>query len=199
MTLKAEVKKEMSFMAKKIKDENGNTYVQKKPFYKRVWFWIVAVIAIFIIGGALGGGSDDNGGTKVSDKSSSSKKSSTKYYKIGDSVKVGDVIYTLKSVEKTDERNEFEDEQPANVLKVVYHVKNESDDDLAIGTDLDVYGPDNNKLETYAIENTLDSIAPGKEADVTAGFGTNKLGEFELQFAPMVSTEKAAKFKVDVQ
>lgn len=42
-------------MSKKIVDENGNTYVQKKPFYKRVWFWLLAIVLIAIIGGALGG------------------------------------------------------------------------------------------------------------------------------------------------
>lgn len=36
-------------MAKKeFKDENGKTYVakEKKPFYKKVWFWIIAVILV---------------------------------------------------------------------------------------------------------------------------------------------------------
>lgn len=35
-------------MAKKIKDDNGNIYVPKKPFYKRVWFWLLIIILIFI-------------------------------------------------------------------------------------------------------------------------------------------------------
>ncbi|MFX3916367.1 immunity protein, partial [Streptococcus suis] len=26
------------YMAKKIRAEHGNVYVQKKPFYKRIWF-----------------------------------------------------------------------------------------------------------------------------------------------------------------
>lgn len=162
------------------------------------------VIALFVVGLAGCSSKDnskgnDNGGTKIS-SSSSSKKSTTNFYKVGDSVKVGDVVYTLVSVEKTDERNQFEENQPANVLKVTYHVKNESDEDLSVGMDLKVYGPNNTKLETYPIDSTtLDSIAPGKEADVISGFGTNELGDFELQFAPLVSMEKAAKFKVNVQ
>ena len=79
MTLKAEINKEMSFMAKKIKDENGNTYVQKKPFYKRVWFWIVAIIVISVIGEAFGGDSDDtsNSSSKTEQKSSSNSSSSS--------------------------------------------------------------------------------------------------------------------------
>lgn len=36
-------------MAKRvIKDENGKTYVEKKPVYKRIWFWIL-VAFLFII------------------------------------------------------------------------------------------------------------------------------------------------------
>ncbi|MCD7125149.1 DUF4352 domain-containing protein [Limosilactobacillus caviae] len=182
-------------MAKKIQGEDGKTYVEKKTFYKRVWFWIIVVVLVLAIGGSMGSGS--NGGTKENSSNSSTKK--TAYYKVGDTVKVGKVTYTLTSVETTDERNEFADDKPANVIKVTYHVKNNSDEDLPIGTDLEAYGPDNTKLKTYPIDNTLDSVAAGKEADVTTGFGTNKLGNIELQFAPLVSTEKAAKFKVNVQ
>lgn len=183
-------------MAKKIQGEDGKTYVEKKPFYKRVWFWVVIVILVFAIGGAMG--SSSNGGTKENSSSSTAKKPN--FYKVGDTVKVGKATYTLKSVETTDERNEFADDKPANVIKVVYHVKNNSDEDLPIGTDLEAYGPDNNKLKSYPInDTTLDSIAAGKEADVTTGFGTDKLGNIELQFSPLVSTDKAAKFKVNVQ
>ena len=158
-----------------------------------------AVSAIALFATACSTDNTGNGGTKV-EKSSSSKKSEVKYYKLGETVKVGDVEYTLKSVEKTDERNEFEDSKPANVIKVVYHVKNDGKEDLPIGTDLDAYGPENNKLKSYPISNTtVDSIAPGKESDVTTGFGTGKLGDFELQFRPLASFDKSAKFKVNVQ
>jgi len=185
-------------MAKKIKDENGNTYVQKKPVYKRVWFWILVVLVVIVASSALGG-NKDNGGKKLSSTNTSSKKeSASKLYKLGDTVKVGDVTYTLKSVEKTEERNEYEEEKPANVIKVVYHVKNNGKEDLPVGTDLNVYGPDNNKLKTYALENTMDAVAAGKEMDVTAACGSDKMGKFELQFVPLVSIKQAAKYQVEV-
>lgn len=41
-------------MKKKITDENGKVYVEKKPFYKKGCFWILAVIAIIIIGAVAG-------------------------------------------------------------------------------------------------------------------------------------------------
>lgn len=59
-------------MAKKIKDEKGNTYVQKKPFYKRVWFWILVIIVIAGVGSQLGGGSSTNNSASSKDSSNSS-------------------------------------------------------------------------------------------------------------------------------
>jgi hypothetical protein len=141
-----------------------------------------------------------NKNSTPSSNATSSKKVAPKYYKVGDTVKVGKVTYTLKSVEVTDERNEFEDDQPKNVIKVVYHVKNNSDEELPIGADLNAYGPDNTKLKSYPVDDTtIDSVAAGKEADVTTGFGSDKLGTFELQFSPLVSTEKPVKFRVKVK
>ena len=42
-------------MAKKIKDDNGKVYVEKKPFYKRIWFIVLAIILLMIIVKSLGG------------------------------------------------------------------------------------------------------------------------------------------------
>lgn len=162
---------------------------------------LIGAVAVTSVALAACSNTDNStqGGTKVTQKSSK-KKSTIKYYKVGDTVRVGKVEYTLKSVETTSERNEFEDSKPKNVIKVTYHVKNNGKEDLAIGTDLNVYGPDNSKLKEYPLnDQTFDSVAAGKEADVITGFGANKLGDFELQFAPLISTEKAAKFKVNVK
>lgn len=63
-------------MAKKVVGEDGKTYKVKKPFYKRVWFWILAVIVVAAIGGAIGGGNSDTSAS--SDKASSSKTSKAK-------------------------------------------------------------------------------------------------------------------------
>ncbi len=35
-------------MSKKITDENGNTYVQKKPFYKKIWFWLLMIVLVAV-------------------------------------------------------------------------------------------------------------------------------------------------------
>ena len=62
-----------------------------------------------------------------------------KYYKVGDTVKVGKVEYTLKSVTTTSYRNEFADEKPKNVIKVIYHVKNDSKKDVSKKQGITVY------------------------------------------------------------
>ena len=158
-------------------------------------FTIGATLLISLSLAACGSKNNSNSNNRTT-----STKVSPKYHKLGDTVKVGKVTYTLKSVEVTNERNEFEDNQPKYVIKVIYHVKNNSDKELPIGADLNAYGPNNNKLKSYPVnDTTLDSIAAGKEADVTTGFGSDKLGAFELQFSPLVSTEKPVKFRVKVK
>ncbi|BAO07900.1 MULTISPECIES: DUF4352 domain-containing protein [Enterococcus] len=192
-------------MAKKVMGQDGKMYKVTKPFYKKVWFWVLAVIIIAIIGGSLGESNNKNGGEKISSqnqtettKTTQSSSNAIEFYKIGDTVKVGDASYTLNSVELTDERNQFEDEQPANVVKINYTVKNESDSDIPVGADVEVYGSDDKKSESYANENTLGSVAPGKQMDVIAHFGLNQTGDIEIHFSPLVSFEKAAIFKATV-
>jgi hypothetical protein len=64
-------------MAKKIKGDDGKVYVQKKPFYKRVWFWILVVIVVFIIGGVMSGSSNNSSSSNTASSTSSSSSSSS--------------------------------------------------------------------------------------------------------------------------
>ncbi|MFV0560269.1 MAG: DUF4352 domain-containing protein [Enterococcus sp.] len=173
---------------------SGNT---KKPFYKKVWFWVIVVIVI----AGIGTSSSENGGEKVSAGENSSSESSSKeteYYQIGDSVKVDDVTYTLNNVSLTDERNILLDESPENVVKIEYTVKNDSDDDVTVGADVEVYDADDAKCKTYANENTMNTIASGKQMDAVAHFAVGTTGEIEIQFSPLMSFDKAASFKATV-
>lgn len=181
---------------------------EKKPFYKKVWFWIIVVVLVGAIGSQMGGNDDkkaeSSSETKTEKKSSKKittkkEKSEDKNYKVGETAEVDNVSYTLSGVTKTDERNELEDEQPANVIKVTYSVKNNSDDEITVGSDLEVYSSDGKKLESYPNENTMNTIAAGKSIDAVAHFSTDKLGEFELQFSPLASFSDAAIFKANLQ
>lgn len=196
---------------KKVIGEDGKTYVmkEKKPIYKRVWFWILAVIIVAGIGGALGGEEEPvNGGQKVDKPAETETKESKKedikeepkdaFYAIGDTVVVGDAEYTLEAVELTDERNQFDESNPAHVVKITYVVKNNGDSDLPVGMDMDVYGADDKKSDTYPNDNSMGSVAPGKQMDMIAHFGLNETGEIEIHIAPLISFEKSAIFKATI-
>jgi hypothetical protein len=103
--------KEEIIMTKKIKKENENVYVAKKPFYKKAWFWVLAILAIIVIGGAVGSGSDpDTSPTSENNSSSSSSNKvvtqNTAFRKTFDNIAVGDLMNhgdggtTLDTVEK---------------------------------------------------------------------------------------------------
>lgn len=64
-------------MAKQIKGEDGRVYVEKKPFYKRVWFWILVVLVIFIGSAAVSGGNDSSSSSSSSSSAKSSSSSSS--------------------------------------------------------------------------------------------------------------------------
>lgn len=64
-------------MAKQIKGEDGKVYVEKKPFYKRVWFWILVVLVIFIGSTAVSGGNDSSSSSSSSSSAKSSSSSSS--------------------------------------------------------------------------------------------------------------------------
>jgi hypothetical protein len=90
-------------MSKKIVGDDGKTYVQKKPFYKRVWFWILVVILVIIAFGSMGGNSDK--ATKVN--STANSKSSTKdvskeTFKVGDTIKADGVTLKVNKVDFND-------------------------------------------------------------------------------------------------
>lgn len=109
-------------MTKKVKDENGNVYVKKTPFYKKWWFILLVVLIAY---GAVtkGKGSitsnnstsnstatqttssteqatnDKKEETAVSEESKSAEKKSAAQAipKIGEVTKVGDVEYIVNS------------------------------------------------------------------------------------------------------
>lgn len=52
-------------MAKKVMGDNRKAYVEKKPFYKHIWLWIVVILLIFA-GIGIANGSNNNTTNKVS-------------------------------------------------------------------------------------------------------------------------------------
>lgn len=94
-------------MAKKVTGEDGKTYKVKKPFYKRIWFWILAVVVVIAIAGGLGSQGNKNSGNKTTTSktaTSSSKKESGKITRAEfDSIKLGDLMQSGNGGAKLDE------------------------------------------------------------------------------------------------
>ncbi|HFD6486638.1 TPA: DUF4352 domain-containing protein [Enterococcus faecium] len=91
-------------MAKKVMGQDGKMYKVKKPFYKKVWFWVLIVLLFFGIGGALSGGENKDSATATSTSTNKETTKETtakeeKTYKIGDDVAVGKMEYKVNSVE----------------------------------------------------------------------------------------------------
>ncbi|HIX69293.1 MAG TPA: DUF4352 domain-containing protein [Candidatus Enterococcus stercoravium] len=106
---------------KKVTGEDGKTYVmkEKKPIYKRIWFWVLAVLVVAGVASSLGGGDDNNAAKDAQESSSTTVETETKEstkeaeatkesepeektYKIGDKVTVGSVDYVINSKEVKD-------------------------------------------------------------------------------------------------
>lgn len=100
---------EVIAIAKKIKDENGRVYVEKKPFYKKWWVWLLASVVII---SANGGGEETNTdaantGTGVTQSETTPSDGSVaeasnpvaQTYGIGQVVRVGDVEFTVNGIE----------------------------------------------------------------------------------------------------
>lgn len=117
-------------MAKKVKAPKV-----KKPIYKRVWFWILAIIIISVVGSQLSGGSsktDDSSAdakstkseSKSSSASSSSKKDDGKITRAQfDTIKIGDLMQqasdgvTLEELTKTFGKPESTTSSTTNDIK----------------------------------------------------------------------------------
>ncbi|MBZ5969017.1 DUF4352 domain-containing protein [Leuconostoc gasicomitatum] len=90
-------------MSKKIVGEDGKTYVQKKPFYKRVWFWLIVIIIVIVAASSMGGG--NNKATKVSSTTkskSATENVSKETFKVGDTIKADGVTLKVNKVEYND-------------------------------------------------------------------------------------------------
>lgn len=136
---------------KKLFDENGNPVKGKlkKPFYKKVWFWVLIVILIGAVG-SMGGEDEAAEPTATNESSAESVESETVSseaetesvaevtYSVGDVVTVGDVEYTLNSVEVADSLgNEYLSVTPqGKYLVVSLTIKNNGNEALLVDSSL---------------------------------------------------------------
>ena len=89
----------------------------KKTIFKRIWFWIIVVVVIIIAIASSQGGNGEpketNGSTPVQE------------LKLGETWNVdGQWNLTINSVETTEERNQFDETNPQQVVYVTYTYEN---------------------------------------------------------------------------
>lgn len=166
-------------MAKKITDENGNTYVQKKPFYKRVWFWILAIIVIAVIGSSIGGNKSDDSAKKVdgnkttkSADGSSSKTKSQQTFKVGETAEYKGVQFKVNKVDYTNGDPDVDSPDSGKQYVVMnVTISNNGDDKYDYNPfdfKLDDNGNQTDTTEvTSGIKDTLSSGTLAKGASVT--------------------------------
>lgn len=99
---------------KKIRGEDGQEYTvkEKKPIYKRVWFWILVVIIIGAIGSQMGDGAPATteaatapAATGTTENTIAATEAQTEaeteaLYAVGDEVTAGDIGVVVNSVEE---------------------------------------------------------------------------------------------------
>lgn len=145
--------------------------------------------------------------SKTETSSSSSNKTEQKEEKkTSNEAKLGTPItfdktveITVKTAEWTDERNQFSDKPAKKVLLVTYDVKNLSDKDYPVGTDIKLY-VNGKKAESYPVQVKLDSISPNRISEnVTQAFAVNEDGSLELEVQPMFSFKDKKIIKLDLK
>mgnify|MGYP001159200543 FL=1 len=142
-------------------------------------------------------GKDDKPKTEKKEDKKEEKKEEKKLG-LGDTAEVANIKFTVKSVSTTDERNEFDESDPAIVVKVEYELENNSDEEIPVGMDLQAYDGTGNKVESYPLDNTMGSLAPGKKIQGTEHFGIEE-GPLELHYQPALSLEDAAIFELEIE
>lgn len=163
-------------MKKQIKDENGKVYVEKKPFYKRVWFWIIMVLAIFCLPAMFSGNSNSSNNSttsKESSASSSSHVSATKKSALKSAQTYSDTMHMSKQAIyeqlTSDAGDKFDD---ASAQYAVDHVK--ADWNKNALESAKTYQSDMN-MSPEAIRDQLTSSAGDKFTQEQADYAVNNL------------------------
>lgn len=141
---------------------DNQTQPTKKAIYKRWWFWVLAVIVLFILIGALSGGGEtsQSGSTNNETKAETEKTD----YKIGEPVPRGDTTITVNKVTKDwESTNQFDKPTNAGSIFVVVNVTLQNNGDK----DMNLSGIYDFKLED------ADGV---QRSEALGGIGLNKLG-----------------------
>jgi hypothetical protein len=135
-----------------------------KPFYKKWWVWVIAVLLLGAIASAGSGGSDTPDADTSSDTEAAAPAAEEpaaeepaaeepaveeEIAKIGDPLKVGDLVFTVNDAEVTTELTSPLGAKTGNWMLVTVTVKNESKEAIMIDTSFfKLLEPDGTEYET---------------------------------------------------
>lgn len=155
----------------------------KKPFYKKVWFWVLAVIVVIIVANMGDDTAEDTGSKEATGNSEPAKaKEEVKVAGIGEVVIVGDVEFTVNGTSTTKNvGGEYGQDAQGTFLVADVTVKNVGSE--SITTDASFF-------KLVSGEKTFD-------ADSTAGIYANpNTGFFLEQINPDLSATGKVVFDV---
>lgn len=106
---------------------------------------------------------------------------------VGETSTIDDISLTVDNAYYTDQRNEFADIVPDNVLMIDVTIENNSGTDYPVGMDLSLY-VDGSKAETYPVATLMDSVSDGRSVSGQQSFAImGDSSEIELEFSPFMS------------
>jgi len=164
--------------------------------YKKYLFIGILLVTMGLLG-ACGEdtNSEDNSNKESSTENtesnkSESKKSEDKVYKIGDTVKVGDVELTVNSASFS-EPAEYSESKNGKVLTLDVTAKNTGDDQVFIdNTEFAIYDNDGNKQDDYYGYDDMaisEQINSGKQAQGKVYFDVVNQDSYEMIYTPSFS------------
>lgn len=155
---------------------------QRKPIYKKWWFWLIAVVIVGSIGSNIGKDEPKKVGTSapVEEKKEDAKKNEPKIFKVGDAVQLKDFKITVNKV-YTVAGDEFSKPQEGNeFLAVDCTVENTSDKEQAVSSMMmfKVVDKDGRACEYSLLGQTA---AKAGQLDGTIGAGRKLTGVYVVE------------------
>ncbi len=198
-------------MSKKITDENGIVYVQKKPFYKKWWVWLIIALIIFYFIGistepdnevaelSQTDGTEDFTETFVESEVTAEpetliEETTEEIYAVGDTLvftdySTGDEFEVTLSNASVDLGGEETYEQPVGgkFIKIdVTAQNNGASTYLMNSAEYSIYDSSGSKGEVASKDFLLEEIAPGKNHSGSIYFESVGDGPYEVYLHDMV-------------
>ncbi|MGJ7922326.1 DUF4352 domain-containing protein [Neobacillus sp. LXY-4] len=120
-------------------------------------------------------------------------------FKLGDKVDVEGNIITFTNAQYTDQRVEFEENQPVKVLLLDLEFQNDGQAEAFItDSDFEVYDYKGDKMDTYPVAYFNGKIQPGKLLKGQQTYGVSGKGPYKIYYKNNITGAKAA-WVIDVK